>query len=93
MKVRISNTALGDLRRIVETISSYDEDLAEGIVEYLKGLALDIGRGPRLYSPVLGRQKVRKRRAAPYLILFEDHKDHVLILRIVHERSDWMALV
>ena len=93
MKVRIAETALGDLRRIAETIADYDDDLAEGIIEYLKGLTLEIGRGPRLYSPVLGRQTIRKRRAAPYLILYEVCTDHILILRIVHERSDWMSLV
>ena len=36
---------------------------------------------------------MRKKSVRPYVLLFEVRTDHVLILRIAHERSDWASLV
>ena len=93
MKVRISDGAEFDFEHMADGIATIDPALAEATASRVKAAAAEIGRPPHHFAPVAGRVNLRKRRMPPYLILFSIEDDHILILRIVHERSDWMALV
>jgi plasmid stabilization system protein ParE len=44
-------------------------------------------------SPVPTAPGIRKKSFRPYLLLYAIRGSEVLILRIAHERSDWVSLV
>jgi plasmid stabilization system protein ParE len=61
----------------------------------LREAAKAIGPAPFRCSPVIGSRipGLRKKSAPSYVLLFEVFSGEVLILRVAHERSDWMSLV
>lgn len=93
MKVRLTEPAEFDLERLADSIAQTDPQRAKTIAEQLKAAARAIGRAPFHNSPVSGNARLRKKSITPYLLLYEVREDHVLILRIAHERSDWVSLI
>ena len=92
MRVRLTEPAEFDLERLADAIALIDPPRAKLFVEQLKVAARDIGRAPYRCPSVAANPQVRKKSVSPYLMLFEVRDNHVLILRIVHERSDWASL-
>ena len=95
MKLRLTEPAAHDIRRITDQIALHDPDRAERVAEQIEAALKAIGRAPSLCSPIR-RARVataRKKSVRPYLILFEIAGDEIWILRIAHERSDWASLV
>jgi toxin ParE1/3/4 len=93
VRVRLTEPAEFDLERLADTIAQGDPKRAKTVTAQLKAAAREIGRAPFRYSPIIGKPRLRKRSVRPYLLLFEVRGDHVLILRIAHERSDWTSLI
>lgn len=47
---------------------------------------------PYVSSPVPSASATRKKSVRPYVLLFTIRGGEVIILRIAHERSDWISL-
>ena len=95
MRVRLTEPAAHDIRRITDQISAEDPDRAELSAEQFRKALKAIARTPFL-SPPVPRSRVRalrKKSVKPYIVLFEVVGNEAWILRIAHERSDWASLV
>ncbi|MES2903890.1 MAG: type II toxin-antitoxin system RelE/ParE family toxin [Pseudomonadota bacterium] len=93
MRVRFSDAAQRDLENILYAMGAIDPERAKLTSRALRTLTRSIRLAPMLGSPVGPTSAIRKRRMPPYRLLYLVRSNEVLILRIVHERSDWMALV
>lgn len=93
MKVRLTEGAEADLEKIGDRIAETDSTAAELTVRAVRAAARLIAERPATGSPVIGRAGIRKRRFKPYVILYAVSQFEILIVRIAHERSDWVSLV
>lgn len=95
MKVRLTGPAEDDLEAIGDTIAKSDPLKAKATIQRLRGAAKSLGKAPKLCSPVSWSSipRLRKKKSGPYLLLFQLNGDEALVLRVAHERSDWMSLV
>jgi plasmid stabilization system protein ParE len=93
VNVRLTQPAEFDLERLADRIAQIDPQRAKMIAEQLKAAARTIGHAPFQYPRVAADPRLRKKSVRPFVLLFEVRGDHVLILRIAHERSDWASLV
>ena len=93
MKVRFSEFAERDLELLLDNIALIDPVRARLANRAIRSLIHSIGAGPSLGSPVGDGMATRKKTLRPYCILYGVRSDEVLILPIVHERSDWASLV
>ena len=73
--------------------AEFDPDRGETIAKELRAEARSIGQSPRLWSPVPSNPGTRKKSYRPYVLLYTISGGEVLILRVVHQRSDWVSLV
>lgn len=85
--------AEADLENIGDRIAETDSNSAELTVRAVRAAARLIAERPATGSPVIGRAGIRKRRFKPYVILYAVGPGEVLIIRIAHERSDWISLI
>lgn len=95
MRVRLSRPAREDIQRISDRIAVDDPARAEYATMQLQLAAKSIGVAPFRCSPVIGSRisGIRKKSARPYVLLFEVASNEVVVLRVAHERSDWVSLV
>jgi plasmid stabilization system protein ParE len=93
VKVRLTGSAEADLERIGDAVARTDPERARLIVRGLRAAARSIGALPRAASPVLSSPGVRKKSVRPYVILYTIIRNEAVIMRIAHERSDWVSLV
>jgi toxin ParE1/3/4 len=93
VRVRFTGSAEADLERIADRIAETDPERARLTIRGLRAATRLIGELPRRWSPVLHSSAVRKKAIHPYLILYTIRGSEVVILRIAHERSDWVSLV
>lgn len=93
MRLRFGDAAHRDLEDILYTAAATDPVRAKLVSRALRTLTRSIRLAPMLGSPVGPSTTIRKRRMPPYNLLYLVRADEVVILRIVHEPSDWMALV
>jgi len=92
VKVRLTASAEADIESIGDRIAEDDSNRARLTIRALRAAARSIGGTPYLGSPVLSSSGVRKKSLRPHLLLYTIAAGEVVILRIVHERSDWAAL-
>lgn len=95
MKVRLSDVAERDIEAIGDAVARTDPARAVQTIEQFRKAAKSIGRAPKLPPPVPQSHipRLRKKRAGSYLTLYQLNADEALVLRVAHERSDWMSLV
>ena len=93
MRVRFTESAEADLERIGDRIAEIDYERARLTVRGLRAVARSIGSLPYAWSPVPGSRGVRKKSVRPYVLLYTVVGGEVVILRIAHERSDWISLL
>jgi plasmid stabilization system protein ParE len=93
VKVRLTEPAEFDLERLADDIADIDPLRAKEFAQRLQAAARVVGRSPFLCPPLKVNPRFRKKTVRPYLILFEIGDSEVLILRIIHERSDWASLI
>lgn len=93
MKVRFTASAEADLERIADRIADSDPDRARLTVRAIRAAVRSVGALPRASSPILTAPGVRKKTLRPYVMLFTVVENEVVVLRIAHERSDWVSLV
>lgn len=93
MKVRFTASAEADLERIGDRIAGTDPERARLTVKGLRAAARSIGGLPYVSSPIASSFGVRKKSVRPYLLLYTIAGGEVVVLRIAHERSDWISLV
>ena len=93
MKIRFGDAAQYDLQTVLLALAAVDPDRAKLTSRALRACVRSIGLAPML-GPTAGiGSAIRKRRMPPYLFLYEIRATEILILRIVHERSDWASLI
>ena len=95
MKIRLAEAARDDLRRIVRTTAVVDPDKASELNRELRTVFRVVADAPFQCSIVHGSRSpgVRKKPLRPHLVLFQVNPGEIMILRIVHERSDWTSFV
>jgi plasmid stabilization system protein ParE len=93
VKVRFTGSAEADLERIGDRIAETDPERARLTIRGLKATARSIAAFPRASSPVLSSPGVRKKSIPPFLLLYTIVGEEIVLLRIVHERSDWASLI
>jgi plasmid stabilization system protein ParE len=95
VKVRLTEAAEDDLEAIGDAIAKTDPARAVEAIKRLRVAARSIGRAPKLCPPLpwSAIPRLRKKHAGSYLLLFQLNGDEALVLRIAHERSDWVSLV
>lgn len=93
MRAHFTWSAEADLERIADQIATVDPERARLTVRGLRAAARAIGAMPRAYSPVPTSPGVRKKSVRPYVILYSIIEGEVVLMRIAHERSDWISLV
>ena len=93
MKVRFSGSAEADLDRIGDSIAEYDSERARLTVKGLRAAARSLSVLPRAPAPVPSSPGVRKKTIRPYVLLYTIAGGEIVLLRIAHERSDWVSLV
>lgn len=93
MRVRLAASAEADVERIGDRIAESDPERARLTIRGLRAAARSIGGSPYIPSPVLTAPGVRKKSVRPYVLLYTIRGGEALILRIAHERSDWVSLV
>jgi plasmid stabilization system protein ParE len=92
VKVRFTRSAEADLESIADDIAAIDPERARLTVRGLRAAARSIGAFPRAGSPVSTSPGVRKKAVRPYVILYSIIGSEVVLVRIAHERSDWISL-
>lgn len=93
MRVRFTGSAEADLERIGDRIAEFDPERARLTVRGLRAAARSIGELPYASSRMVTSPAVRKKAIRPYVLLYTVRGGQVAILRIAHERSDWVSLV
>ena len=93
MRVRFTASAEADLERIGDRIAQFDAERARLTIRGLRAVVRSVGALPDVSSPVPSAPGVRKKTVRPYVLLFTIRGGEALILRIAHERSDWVSLV
>jgi plasmid stabilization system protein ParE len=95
VRVRLSRPAREDIQQISDRVARGDPDRARSVAIEIRQAARSIGAAPFRCSPVIGSRipGLRKKSALGYVLLFEVFSGEVLILRVVHERSDWLSLL
>jgi toxin ParE1/3/4 len=92
VRVRFTGSAEADVESIGDKIAEVDPERARVTVRGLRAAARSIGALPRAWSPVPGSPGVRKKAVPPYVLLYTILADDVVVLRVAHERSDWISL-
>lgn len=94
MKVELAPEAQADLKAIAAWIDNDDPIRADSFVDELERACAALGRRPYRFPavPAAGRD-LRKRVYRDYLILYRVLKNQVEIVRIVHGKRDWVALL
>ena len=93
MKVRFAEPAESDLERLADAIACTDPKRAREFAERVRDAAKAMALTPMRYPPVPSNPRLRKKSVRPYVLIFEIRGDHILLVRIAHERSDWVSLV
>ena len=95
MKVRFSDQALGDLRRIGDYIALDSPLRARDFVRELRERAMQLGGNP-LAFPLVPRHEhsgIRRRVFRDYLIFYQVEADTVSIVHILHGAQDYETLL
>lgn len=93
MRVRFTASAEADLEKIGDRIAGSDPERARLTVRGLRAAARSIGGLPYGWSPVVTAPGTRKKAVPPYVVLYTIAGGEVVVVRIAHERSDWVSLV
>ncbi|MGA9583458.1 MAG: type II toxin-antitoxin system RelE/ParE family toxin [Allosphingosinicella sp.] len=95
MRVVLADTAHADLKEISDWIGADDWDHAESFRRSLLDKCRTLGSNPRRYPLVLrsGARNLRKLSYRDYLILYQLLETEVEVIRVVHGKRDWIALV
>jgi toxin ParE1/3/4 len=95
VKVRFSDEARGDLRRIGDYIAQDSPLRARGFVRELRARCMRLGDNP-LAFPLVPRHEhsgIRRRVFGNYLIFYLLEHDTVHIVHILHGAQDYEALL
>lgn len=95
MRVVFTAPARATIASIETELGKDDPAGALALVEQIEDDALSLAGKWKLY-PVVRRLRsgdIRKKNSPPYLILYRVVSGGVQILRIAHERSDWVGVV
>lgn len=95
MKVRFAALAREDLNRLIDSVAAIDPERAfrlnNGFNVAVRAIAMAPFRCPQVSgSAQIG---IRKKAWRPHLVFFRVRGGEVLLVRILHERSDWTSLV
>jgi plasmid stabilization system protein ParE len=93
VRVRFTASAEADIEQIAARIVEADPERVRLTLRGLRAAARSIGLMPYVSSPVPSASATRKKSVRPYILLFTIRGGEVIILRIAHERSDWISLV
>jgi toxin ParE1/3/4 len=95
VKVRFSNEALGDLRRIGDYIAKDSPLRARNFLRKLRQRAIKLGDNPFAF-PLISRHEhsgIRRRVFRKYLIFYVVEADTVSVVHILHGAQDYEALL
>lgn len=95
MKVRFSDAALGDLRRIGDYIAQDSPLRATDFVRALRERAMQLADNPLAFPPVPRHERsgIRRRVFRGYLIFYQIEANTVFIVRILHGAQDYEAVL
>ena len=94
MKVRFTRPAEADLEEIIQAIAEEDPDRAAELLDQLEDAAEELSEFPERCPVVEGTSLNGVRKSVrPYLLFYRLVPGEVQILRLAHERSDWVAVV
>ena len=90
MKVRLSHTAMDDLRSIARWIARDRPNAAKRIAHNLRAACAALGDNPRAYEAIDGGQypEVRRRPLGRHLIFYRIEIDQVVVIRILDGAQD-----
>ena len=95
MRVVLADSASADLDGIVDWIGADNWDGAESFRNALRDKCATLASNPRRYPIVarMGNDNVRKLSYRDYLIFYRVLEKRVEVVRIVHGKRDWVALL
>ena len=93
VSIEWTRPARDDLARLDEQLSDLDPDLADRVGRAVIASGAFLTEHPRA-GPDFGRHFLRKWRVrgTRYILIYRIRGDTVQILRLVHDRSDWLNL-
>lgn len=94
MKVDLAPEARADLTAIAGWIDNDNPDRADSFVEELQRACAALGRRPYRFPAVqVAGRDLRKRAYRDYLIFYRVLDNLVEVVRIIHGKRDWPALL